>query len=93
MKAIWNGAVIAESDDTVIVEGNHYFPLSSLKREYTSFSNHRSHCAWKGEAHYLSLFVNGEMKADAVWHYPQPNESAANLKDRVAFTAGVAIVA
>ncbi len=73
MKAVWNGVVVAESDDTVVVEGNHYFPESSLKREFTSFSNHRSHCHWKGEAHYYSLFVNGEMNPDAVWYYPEPS--------------------
>ena len=92
MKAIWNGVVVAESDDIVTVEGEHYFPQAALKSEYTSFSNHRT-SDWKGQAYYQSLFVNGEMKANAVWHYPEPNESAANLKDRVAFTAGVAIVA
>ncbi|MEP6875057.1 MAG: DUF427 domain-containing protein, partial [Burkholderiales bacterium] len=68
MKAIWNGVTIAESDDTVIVEGNHYFPEASLKREYTTFSNHRSSCVWKGQAHYYSLMVNGEMNENAVWY-------------------------
>lgn len=92
MKAIWNGVIVAESDDTVIVEGNHYFPASSLKREYTSFSNHRTHDAWKGEAHYLSLFVDGEMNSDAVWTYPEPSEAAAHIKGRVAFWKGVQIV-
>ena len=66
MKAVWNGVVIAESDDIVVLEGNHYFPEASLKREYTSFSNHRTGCAWKGQAQYLSVFVNGEMNSDAV---------------------------
>jgi uncharacterized protein (DUF427 family) len=92
MKAIWNGVVVAESDDTVVVEGNHYFPESSLKREFTSFSNHRSHCHWKGEAHYYSLFVNGEMNPDAVWYYPEPSEAAAQIKGRVAFWKGVKVV-
>jgi len=92
MKAIWNGVTVAESDDTVVVEGNHYFPESSLKREYTSFSNHRSHCHWKGEAHYYSLFVNGEMNPDAVWYYPEPSEAAAQIKGRVAFWKGVQVV-
>lgn len=91
MKAIWNGVVVAESDDIVTVEGEHYFPQAALKSEYTSFSNHRS-SDWKEQAYYQSLLVNGEMKADAVWHYPEPSESAANLKGRVAFTAGVQIV-
>ena len=91
MKAIWNGTVVAESDDTVVVEGNHYFPASSLKRDLTSFSNHRTHCQWTGEAQYLSLFVNGEMLPDAVWFYPNPNDSAAQIKDRVAFGKGVQV--
>ena len=71
MKAIWNGVVIAESNDTVVVEGNHYFPKASLKTEFTTFSNHRTSCVWKGQAYYMSLFVNGEMNphgADAVQH-------------------------
>jgi uncharacterized protein (DUF427 family) len=92
MKAIWNGAVVAESDDIVTVEGNHYFPEASLKREFTTFSNHRSGCVWKGQAYYLSLFVNGEMLPDAVWHYPEPTEGAAAIKGRFAFKAGVEIV-
>ena len=91
MKAIWNNTVIAESDDTVIVEGNHYFPPESLKREFTSFSNHRTGCAWKGQAHYLSLFVDGEMNPDAVWFYPEPTDAAANIKGRFAFWKGVTV--
>jgi uncharacterized protein (DUF427 family) len=89
MKAIWNGVVIAESDDTVVVEGNHYFPESALKREYTTFSNHRTSCPWKGQARYHSLLVNGEMNPDAVWYYPEPSEAAAQIKGRVAFWKGV----
>ena len=92
MKATWNGVVVAESDDTVVVEGNHYFPEASLKREYVTFSNHRTSCVWKGQAYYMSLFVNGEMNPDSVWFYPEPTESAAEIKDRVAFKAGVSIV-
>jgi uncharacterized protein (DUF427 family) len=92
MKAIWKGVTVAESDDTVVVEGNHYFPESSLKREYVSFSNHRTSCAWKGQAHYYSLFVNGEMNPDAVWYYPEPSEAAAQIKGRVAFWKGVQVV-
>jgi uncharacterized protein (DUF427 family) len=92
MKAIWNGVVIAESDDTVVVEGNHYFPPEALKREYTSFSNHRSSCTWKGQAQYLSLFVNGEMNPDSVWFYAEPSEAAAEIKGRYAFWKGVQVV-
>ena len=92
MKAVWNGVVVAESDDTVVVEGNHYFPESSLRREYATFSNHRSSCPWKGQAHYYSLLVNGEMNPDAAWTYPEPSEAAAQIKGRVAFWKGVEIV-
>ena len=91
MKAIWNGVVIAESDDTVLVEGNHYFPADSLKREYVTFSNHRTSCAWKGQAHYMSLLVKGEMNTDAAWTYPEPSEAAAEIKGRVAFWKGVQV--
>jgi len=92
MKAIFNGVVVAESDDTVLVEGEHYFPEASLKREYTSFSNHRT-SNWMGQARYYSLLVNGELKPDAVWYYPEPSDSAAQVKGRVAFARGVDIVA
>jgi uncharacterized protein (DUF427 family) len=92
MKAIWNGVVIAHSDDTVIVEGNHYFPEASLKREYVLASNHRSSCAWKGQARYYSLLVEGDVNPDAVWYYPEPSEAASQIKDRVAFWKGVQVV-
>lgn len=91
MQAIWKGVVIAESDDTVLVEGNHYFPAESLKKEFTSFSNHRTSCPWKGQAQYLSLFVDGEMNPDAVWFYPDPLPAAAEIKGRYAFWKGVEI--
>ena len=91
MKAVWNGVTVAESDDTVVVEGNHYFPESALTREYVSFSNHRTSCHWKGQAHYYSLFVNGEMNPDAVWYYPEPSEAAQQIKGRVAFWKGVKV--
>jgi uncharacterized protein (DUF427 family) len=91
MKATWNGAVIAESKDTVVVEGNHYFPESSLNRQYVTFSNHRSSCPWKGQAHYYSLMVNGELNPDAVWYYPEPSEAASEIKGRVAFWKGVKV--
>ena len=91
MKATWNGAVVAESDDTVVVEGNHYFPESALKREYVVGSNHRSSCHWKGQAHYYSLLVDGDLNPDAVWYYPEPLEAAAEIKGRVAFWKGVQV--
>jgi uncharacterized protein (DUF427 family) len=91
MKAIWNNTVIAESDDTVLVEGNRYFPENSLKREYITFSNHKSSCAWKGQASYYSLIVNGDLNTDAVWYYPDPKTEAEMVRDRVAFWKGVTI--
>jgi len=93
MKATWNGVVIAESDDTVVVEGNHYFPEASLKREYVTFSNHKTMCAWKGQASYLSLLVNGEMNTDAAWFYADPKPEADEIRGRVAFWKGVKIEA
>src|SRR5664279_5297474 len=93
MKATWNGVTIAESDDTVVVEGNHYFPEASLKREYTSFSNHRSSCVWKGQAHYYSLMVDGNLNENAVWYYPEPSDAAKEIKGRVAFWKGVKVSA
>ena len=82
MKATWNGITIAESDDTVLVEGNHYFPESSLKREYISFSNHKTSCAWKGQASYYSLMINGELNTDAVWYYADPKPEADMIRGR-----------
>ncbi|RYX92711.1 MAG: DUF427 domain-containing protein [Comamonadaceae bacterium] len=93
MKAVWNDTVIAESDDTVVVEGNHYFPESSLKKEFTTFSNHKTSCAWKGQASYLSLLVNGELNTDAVWYYADPKAEADMVKGRVAFWKGVKVTA
>ena len=91
MKAIWNNTVIAESADTVLVEGNHYFPASSLKREYVTFSNHKTSCPWKGQASYYSLMVNGELNTDAVWYYAEPKPEAESIRDRVAFWKGVKV--
>ncbi|MDO8252197.1 MAG: DUF427 domain-containing protein [Rhodoferax sp.] len=91
MKAIWNNTVIAESEDTVLVEGNHYFPESTLKREFTTFSNHKSSCTWKGQASYYSLIVNGDLNTDAVWYYPEPKPEADMVRGRVAFWKGVKV--
>ena len=91
MKATWHGAVIAESDDTVVVDGEHYFPESALKREYLLASNHRSNDSGKGQARYYSLLVDGELNPDAVWFYPEPFEAAAAIKGRVAFWKGVEV--
>lgn len=91
MKAIWNGAVIAESDDTVLVEGNHYFPEESLNRDVVTFSNHRTSCPWKGQANYYSLLVNGEINTDAAWYYTDPKPEAEEIRGRVAFWKGVKV--
>ena len=93
MKAVWNGTVVAESDDTVVVEGNHYFPGDSLKREFTLPSNTHTMGSWKGEASYLTLLVNGDANPDAVWFYPEPKDAAAEIKGRVAFWKGVKVQA
>ena len=93
MKAIWNGVTIAESDDTVVVEGNHYFPETSLDRRYVTASDHRSTCPWKGIASYYNLMVDGKTNANAVWYYPEPKEAAANIAGRVAFWKGVQVTA
>ena len=92
MKAIWKDVVVAESDDTVVVEGNHYFPADSLKREYLLTSNLHTTCSWKGQASYYTLFVNGDANPDAVWYYPEPKEAAAQIAGRVAFWKGVRVV-
>lgn len=91
MQAIWNNTVIAESEDTVLLEGNHYFPESSLNKAYTTFSNHKTSCAWKGQASYYSLIVNGELNPDAVWFYPDPKPEAEMVRGRVAFWKGVKV--
>ena len=92
MKAIWKGTVVAESDDTVVVEGNHYFPGESLKPQFVLPSNTKTMCSWKGQASYYTLFVNGDANPDAVWTYPDPKEAAAQIKGRVAFWRGVQVV-
>lgn len=92
MKAVWNETVVAESQDTVVVEGNHYFPRASLREELFSPSTRRTTCPWKGEASYLSLDVDGSTNADAAWTYPEPKDAAAEIKDRVAFWKGVEVL-
>lgn len=92
-KASWKGTVIAESDQTVVVEGNHYFPRSSVKAEYLRSSGTQSVCPWKGTASYHDIEVNGERNADAAWFYPDPKPAAAQIKDRIAFWKGVRVEA
>jgi len=91
MKAIWNGEVIAESGDTVVVEGNHYFPRASVNPAHLANSERTSHCPWKGTAQYHSLTVNGQTNTDAAWYYADPKPAAAQIKDRIAFWRGVRI--
>jgi len=91
MKAIWNGVVIAESDDTVVVEGNHYFPRASVKSEYLTPSDTTTACGWKGTANYYTLSVNGQTNRDAVWYYARPKEAAKQIHGRVAFWNGVKV--
>ncbi len=91
MKAVWNGRVIAESDDVVIVEGNAYFPADSIRREYVRPSDHRTHCPWKGEASYYTLEFDGKSNPNSAWYYPAPKPAAAEIRNRVAFWKGVQV--
>lgn len=92
-KAIWNDEVLAESDETVIVEGNHYFPPESVKHEFFSESDTHTRCHWKGTASYYDVVVEGETNRDAAWFYPTPSDAAAEIKDYVAFWRGVKVEA
>ncbi len=91
MKACWNGTVLAESDDTVVVEGNHYFPAGALREGVAVPSPYRTTCPWKGEAHYYDLVVDGARNPGAAWYYPDPKPAAAAIKGRVAFWKGVEV--
>lgn len=91
IRAVWNGAVLAESAETVRLEGNHYFPASSLRREYFSDSQTTTVCPWKGTAHYYSVTVDGQVNADAAWYYLEPSDKASQIKDHVAFWKGVRV--
>lgn len=91
-KAIWNGQVLAESDDIVLIEGNAYFPAESLNKDFFQASSTHTVCPWKGTASYYSLSVDGQENADAAWYYPAPKDAAKVIKDRVAFWKGVEVV-
>jgi uncharacterized protein (DUF427 family) len=93
MRAIWNGTVIAESDDTVVVENNHYFPADSVVDGVLLPSDTHSVCPWKGTASYYSLEVDGQVNPDAVWYYPEPKDAASQITGRVAFWKGVTVQA
>lgn len=91
VQAVWNGEVIADSDQTVVVEGNHYFPRESVRQELLRESSKQTRCPWKGLASYFSLDVAGQTNTDAAWSYPDPTDAAKNIQDHVAFWKGVEI--
>jgi uncharacterized protein (DUF427 family) len=91
VQAVWNGQVIAESDDTVVVEGNHYFPRAAVSPEVLGDSDTHSVCPWKGTASYHSVTVDGQTNPDAAWFYPEPKAKAEMVRDRIAFWRGVTV--
>jgi uncharacterized protein (DUF427 family) len=92
MRAIWRDVTLAESDDTVVVEGNHYFPVDSIVAEHFRPSDSHTVCPWKGTASYYDVQVDGDVNADAAWYYPEPKRAAKKVTDRVAFWRGVEVV-
>lgn len=93
MRALWNGAVLAESDDTVVVEGNHYFPADSIRTEHFRPSDHHTVCGWKGTCSYYDVVVGDAVNANAAWYYPETKPEADNVRGRVAFWHGVQVEA
>ncbi|MAM30213.1 MAG: hypothetical protein CMC13_14430 [Flavobacteriaceae bacterium] len=91
MKAIWNNAILAESDNTVVIENNHYFPPSAINKMYFKESAHHTHCPWKGEASYYHIEVNGETNKDAAWYYPSVSHAAKSIEGYIAFWKGVEV--
>ena len=91
MKATWHGETLAQSDATEVVEGNHYFPPDSINKEHLRQSNHHTTCAWKGEASYYDVIVNGDVNENAAWYYASPKEAAKQIKDYIAFWKGVTV--
>ncbi len=91
MKAIWNGKAVAESSDTIVIEGNHYFPIESVNKDFLKYSDLRTTCPWKGEASYYDVAVDGSLNENAAWYYPNPKGAAKEIKNRVAFWHGVEI--
>jgi uncharacterized protein (DUF427 family) len=92
MKASWNNQTLAESNDTIVIENNHYFPASSINEEFFQASSKHTTCPWKGEASYYTLVVDGQTNNDAAWYYPDPKAAAVEIKDYVAFWKGVKVV-
>ena len=91
MKAIWENTVLAQSDKTIVIEGNHYFPPESMKREFFKLSDMHSTCPWKGLASYYNVQVGEKVNLDAAWYYPEPKDAAKSIKDHVAFWRGVKV--
>jgi uncharacterized protein (DUF427 family) len=91
MRATWNNAVLAESDKTIVIEGNHYFPRDSVNQEHLQPSTTHTTCPWKGEASYYNVVVNGQTNKDAAWYYPTPKTAAAEIKNYIAFWRGVGV--
>ncbi len=92
MKAIWNDTVLAESDETVVVEGNHYFPADSARMGLLHGSDTTSFCPWKGTASYYTINIDGETNPDAAWYYPDPKDAASEIRGRIAFWKGVQVI-
>ena len=90
-QAIWNGVVLAESEDTIVVEGNHYFPPDSINREYFSKSSTTTVCPWKGVASYYDIEIDGKVNGSAAWYYPDPSKAAKHIKGYIAFWHGVRV--
>ena len=91
MKATWNNTTVAESDQTIVIEGNHYFPPDAIAKDCFQPSDTHTTCPWKGEASYYNVVVDGQVNKDAAWYYPQPKDAAAEIKDYVAFWRGVRV--
>lgn len=92
MKAVWNNVMIAESDSTIIVEGNHYFPYDSIKEEYFHKTTLTSFCGWKGMANYYSITIHGKTLKDCAWYYSEPNDAAKKIKGMIAFWNGIEVI-
>ncbi len=93
MKAIWNNVTLAQSDDTIVIEGNHYFPPESVKQQYVEQSDTHTLCPWKGQASYYHIAADGKRNDNAAWYYPEPKDAAKEIKNYVAFWKGVQVIA
>ena len=93
MKALWNGEIIAQSDETIVIENNHYFPHDSIIKQFFAPSDTHTVCGWKGQANYYDVVVNGETNSDAAWYYPTAKDEAKEIENHVAFWKGVEVIA